>query len=434
MNASKIGLIAAREYRTRVFTRRFVVITIIQAVAALLIASAPVIIQAIRGDRSEKRESVVVTDYARLSEDDHTLLGTQLQAALGANTAIQFTPVGANPPGAGTITANNVLGLLMIERNPAGSLTFRYVTNRDASDQSITQVRQVATALVTRDRLQQAGLSPAQQTQIFAPPAFNVQAKQTSDTDPNAGAQKATRYALAYFLDIFLYTTIILYGAWVAGGVAEEKSNRVMEIMINAATPTELMAGKITGIGAAALTQYLCTIIPAGLALAFQGSIAQALFGKRTGATALDLSALSVKAFGAFLGFFMLGFLLYAALYAALGSTVSRQEEVQQTAAPMTMFVLVGFFGAIYTLSNPDAPIARVLSFIPFTSPLVMLTRIIVGNPAAWEVALSVGILIVSVAGAIVLAARIYRIGVLLYGERLSLRRVLQLSRTPAAR
>ncbi|MGI8856356.1 MAG: ABC transporter permease, partial [Thermomicrobiales bacterium] len=173
---------------------------------------------------------------------------------------------------------------------------------------------------------------------------------------------------------------------------------------------------------------------PGGVALASQGRIAQALLGKRTGATALDLTGLSITAVIAFLSFFVLGFLLYAALYASAGSLVSRQEEVQQIAAPMQMAMIGSFFAALFTLGKPDALLARVLSFVPFTSPLVMLTRVLVGHPAPWEIALCVAILVASIALAITLAARIYRVGVLLYGARPNLRSVWKLNQTRVAR
>jgi ABC-2 type transport system permease protein len=136
----------------------------------------------------------------------------------------------------------------------------------------------------------------------------------------------------------------------------------------------------------------------------------------------------------AFLGFFVLGFLLYAALYASAGSLVSRQEDVQQIAAPMQIAMVGSYFAALFTLGKPDALLARVLSFVPFTSPLVMLTRVLVGSPAPWEVALSVAILIAGIALAVTLAARIYRIGVLLYGARPNLRSVWKLNQTRVTR
>lgn len=431
----KIWLIVRREYPARVRQRGFVVITTLMAVIFVLLACAPTIVQAIRTGR-ESVTVIAVVDTANPAETpgEVTRLDQQLRADGSGDTTLAL--VAASGPAQALrdqVNAGMYQGVLALARDPAGDLTFDYATSSGTRDATAMRIQQAAAFLAVQDRLTRAGVDPARQAQLFAPPAFAVTA-----TDAGAGTQpdtkRATNYGLAYVLDILLYTTIIVYGMWIAGGVVEEKSNRIMEIMINAATPTQLMAGKILGIGAAALTQYLCITIPGAVALASQGRIAQALLGTRSGATALDLTGLSVTAVVAFLGFFLLGFLLYAGLYAGAGSLVSRQEEVQQIAAPMQIALVGSFFAALFTLGQPDSPLARVLSFVPFTSPLVMLTRILVGRPAPWEVALSVAILVVSIALAVTLAARIYRIGVLLYGTRPNLRSVWKLNQPRVAR
>jgi ABC-2 type transport system permease protein len=433
----KIWLIIRREYPARVRQRSFVIITALMAVIFVLLACAPTIVQAIRnGKESTTTIAVVDTANPAATPDEIARLDQQLRADGTNGGAITLTA--ANGPVDSLrdqVNAGTYQGVLTLARNPAGDLTFDYATKSGTRDATATRIQQAASFLAVQDRLTRAGVDPARQAQIFAPPAFAVSAtKAAASAGTQSDTEKNTNRGIAYILDILLYTTIIVYGMWIAGGVVEEKSNRIMEIMINAATPTQLMAGKILGIGAAALTQYLCITIPGAVALASQGRIAQALLGTRSGAAALDLTGLSATAVVAFLGFFALGFLLYAGLYAGAGSLVSRQEEVQQIAAPMQVAMIGSFFAALFTLGTPDAPVARVLSFVPFTSPLVMLTRVLVGNPAPWEVALSVAILIVSIALAITLAARIYRIGVLLYGVRPTLRSVWKLNQPRVAR
>jgi len=435
----KIWLIVRREYWARVRQRSFIFITVLMAVVFVLLACAPTIVQAIRGGRNDTT-TIGVNDAATpaATPDDIVHLDQQLKAdgtnggAITLLTAAVFTAV----PQAQSVNTGTFDGYLTLDRNPAGDLTFDYATKSGARDATAARIQQAATFLAVQDRLTRAGLTQAQQSQVFTPPTFSVSATNpTTSADTQSETEKNTNRGLAYILDILLYTTIIVYGMWIAGGVVEEKSNRIMEIMINAATPTQLMAGKILGIGAAALTQYLCITIPGAVALAAQGRIAQALLGERSGAAAaLDLTGLSATAVGAFLGFFILGFLLYAALYAAAGSLVSRQEEVQQIAAPMQMALIGSFFAALFALGKPDATVTRVLAFVPFCSPLVMLTRVLVGHPAPWEVALSVAILAASIAFFVTLAARIYRIGVLLYGARPNLRTVFRMNHARVAR
>lgn len=433
----KIGLIVRREYRARVRQRAFIITTALMAIVFVLLAGAPTIVQAIRNGRNETTTIAVVdTANPAAAPDDASRLDQQLRADGTNDTTIALTAAnGSVATLRDQVNAGTYSGVLILGRNPAGDLTIEYDTKSGTRDATATRMQQAASFLAVQDRLTRAGVTPSQQAQIFAPPVFAVSAT-TPQTNANAQSdtEKITNRGLAYVLDILLYTTIIVYGMWIAGGVVEEKSNRIMEIMINAATPTQLMAGKILGIGAAALTQFLCIIVPGAIALAAQGRIAQALLGQRAGATALDLTGLSVTAVVPFIGFFILGFLLYAALYAGAGSLVSRQEDVQQIAMPMQLAMLGSFFAALFTLGKPDSGLARVLALVPFCSPLVMLTRILVGHPAPWEVALSVAILIGSIAFFVVLAARIYRIGVLLYGARPNLRTVFRMNHARVAR
>ncbi|MCA1722750.1 MAG: ABC transporter permease [Thermomicrobia bacterium] len=435
-SGEKIWLIVRREYWARVRQRSFVIITTLMAVIFVLLACAPTIIQAIRNGRSNTT-TIAVSDLANASAtlNDITRLDQRLRADGTNGNAITLVPALSNVSPRQQVGEGIDDGYLALNRNPAGDLTFDYVTKSGARDTTAARIQQAASFLAIEDRLTRAGVDPARQAQIFAPPTFTVSATNpTASATAQSDTQQITNRGIAYVLDILLYTTIIVYGMWIAGGVVEEKSNRIMEIMINAATPTQLMAGKILGIGAAALTQYLCITIPGAVALAAQGRIARALLGTRSDAAALNLTGLSTTAVVAFLGFFVLGFLLYAALYAGAGSLVSRQEDVQQIAAPMQIAMIGSFFAAIFALGKPDATLARVLAFVPFCSPLVMLTRVLVGHPAPWEVALSVAILIVSIAFFVTLAARIYRIGVLLYGARPSLRTVFALNHARVTR
>lgn len=433
----KIGLIVRREYIARVRQRTFVVVTTLMAVVFIVLACAPTIIQAIRHGRSSTT-TVAVVDTANPTATQNEIARLDARLRTDGTTDGPITLSAGDAPVAtlrDRVNGDSLDGLLIIGRTPAGDLTFDYANKSGSRDTTAARIQQATSFLSVQDSLTRAGIDPSRQAQIFTPPPFNVSATQVqTGGTTQSDTEKATNVGLAYILDILLYTTIIVYGMWIAGGVVEEKSNRIMEIMINAATPRELMAGKILGIGAAALTQYLCIIVPGAVALSLQGRIADALLGERTGVTMLNLTGLTVTAGIAFLGFFILGFLLYAALYAAAGSMVSRQEEIQQIAGPLQVVVMVSFFAALFTLGKPESAVAQVFSFIPFCTPLVMLTRILVGHPAPWEIALSVAILIVSIVFCIRLAARIYRIGILLYGERATLRTIFKFSSARVAR
>jgi ABC-2 type transport system permease protein len=204
-----------------------------------------------------------------------------------------------------------------------------------------------------------------------------------------------------------------------------------MEVILNAATPFQLLAGKVLGVGAVALVQYLAILVSGFAAIVAQGPVSSLVLGETAATVGLPegLTAAMLVLLGVY---GVLGFLLYAVLYAAAGSLVSRQEDVNQAVMPMTLVSTVGYLVAVYAATGlfdlRDAWLA-VLAQVPFFSPFMMLSRVTAGDVALWEILLSVVLLAVSILGALWLAARIYAAGVLLYGQRPGLRAIWGLVR-----
>jgi ABC-2 type transport system permease protein len=215
----------------------------------------------------------------------------------------------------------------------------------------------------------------------------------------------------------------------VATGVAEEKGSRIMEILVNAATPFQLMAGKIIGIGAAGLTQMAGIVIVGIGALLLQNPLQSALFGANSGALTLNITSVSISFLLLLLLYFLLGFLLYATLYAALGALVKRQDEVQNAVAPLTFLLVFGYVVSFFGVYTPDATWMKVISYVPFWTPTTMLVRIAVSQVAAWEIAMTIALMLVAIFVCTWIAARIYRFGVLMYGQRPGLGQLARLVR-----
>jgi ABC-2 type transport system permease protein len=194
-----------------------------------------------------------------------------------------------------------------------------------------------------------------------------------------------------------------------------------MELLITAATPRQLLAGKVLGTGAAGLTQYVAVVLAAGIGLVLQNVLKGRLLGAES---ANQLEGLQLGVLAPFGLFFIGGFMLYAILYAGLGSMASRQEEVQQVTGPMIFVAMIGYFAAFVGLNTPDAQWMQWLSWVPFFSPYLLIARAILDTVAPWEWLLAGALMLAFLAGALWVAARIYSAGVLLYGQRLSLRNV----------
>ncbi len=418
--------VARREYLQRVRSRTFLIVTIGLVLVGLVIALAPVILRAVAGDQPH---AIAVS----LPSDAPAQAVSQLEAALdgsaGSSTSAQrfrLTTTGDPTAARAEVRKGTLDGLLSIRRDPGGDLAFDYVSNEGITSATVAAVRQAASSLAIADRLDRAGVAAKDRGSIFAPVSFASQA-----ADPNAAARQGedfgARYLVAFFFVILNFIAIVNYGNWVAGSVAEEKSSRVMELLITAATPRQLLTGKLLGTAAAALTQYGAMVVALGVGFLLQGTVAQRLLG--SGAVDLSVPGLTLATVGVSLLFFLGGFVLYSTLYAAVGSMVSRQEDVQQAGAPLMIVAMAGYFVSFAALNAPDAGWVRLVSWIPFVSPYLVAIRAAFGTIAPWEVPFILAILLVTIAGAIWLAARIYSAGVLLYGQRLGIREVLRAAR-----
>lgn len=415
--------VARREYHMRVRNRTFAIVTALLAVLGLGIALLPIGIQMIGGD-SATTIGLHATDPS-LESRAASSLGTILNAGADSTQpqAARYVirPIDAPDDARAEVRAGRLDGLLTITRGDDQELAFDLYTDKGPTNQAVAAVRQAATQISIGDRLLRAGIDPSQAGQIFAPTAFAI-----TPTDPNALSPEenfGTSYALAMALVILTFMAVLTYGNWVATSVAEEKSNRVMELLITAATPRQLLAGKVLGNGAAGLTQYLVVVAAALGGLLLQGLLAERLPGSGGGTSLEGVNLWVLAPFGIF---FLGGFMLYATLYAGLGSVAARQEDVQQVTGPMIVVGMIGYLAAIVGLNVPDAGWVQALSLVPFFSPYLLPMRMLLSHVALWEWGLAAVLMVIFLAGALWVAARIYSAGVLLYGQRASLRAVLR--------
>ncbi len=433
--------VARREYTWRARTRTFVVSTIILALAGVILALAPVAISYF--DKHSSQHIGVFVAASDLRADAPAVIEAMLNApAEGTTSADQPTKdfeasiVSNLDDGRRSIGSGSLNGLLAISREAAGSLTFTYYTGDPASTRTPQLIRQASNSIAIQDRLAHAGIDPTQQASLFAPATYEIanadpvkQAEEAAKPEGQSGLnQDIANMAVGAALTIFIFMAIILYGTWVAMSVVEEKNSRVMEVILGAATPFELLAGKVIGVGAVALTQYVAVFIPAVVAILVQGEVASLVMGEPASSISLP-SGLTVPVLLAFSVFFLLGFALYAVLFAAAGSLVSRQEDVNQVVMPMTLVSAVGYFVSVYAatgLFDLKAGWVIVLSHIPFLSPYLMVTRIAAGQVQPWEPLIDVVLLVLTIVACVWIAARIYSAGVLMYGQRPGLRPLMR--------
>ena len=237
---------------------------------------------------------------------------------------------------------------------------------------------------------------------------------------------------LGFGTTVLIFMMIISTAPGSRMSVVEEKSSRVMEVILNAATPFQLLTRKVLGVGTIALTQYAALLVTGAIAVLAQGTVASAVLGTN-GTTALP-EGLTIPLLLLFGVFGVLGFLVYATLFAAAGSLVSRQEDVNAAVMPITLVSTAGYLIAVYASTGVldiRAGWLTVLSQVPLVSPFIMLSRFTSSGVSAAEILLSVALLVACIVGALWLAARIYRAGVLLYGQRPGIVAIFRLVRNP---
>ena len=403
--------IAKREYVERVRSRLFGASTLLLAGLAVFVAMSPVILRAL--DSGSVTRVAIVTEDSELGQ---TVIDSMNQVltvgASGGGGSWKLSMV----PSVGAVDAGAYEAALVVTRETNGRLDFDLRTTQDigADKRQLLQIGTYGVGVI--DAARQGGAS----VQI---PKLTT----TAIDGPNAGgapvssSEYASRRIVGIVFVVLIFITLVIYGMWVAAGVVAEKSSRVMELLISAASARQLVLGKVLGIGAAGATQYAVIIASALLALVVEERVSVALLGPG-GSVTPSLVALSPGLLLAFASFYVLGFALYALIYAAAGSLVSRPEDLQIIALPLSLIAIVGYFQAVLALSGGTAGFIRFASYVPFWSPFVMLTRLSIGRVEPWEVVVSFGLLIVTIGIVGVIAIRIYSAGVLLYGQRPGLR------------
>ena len=414
-----IWLVARREFAERTKARAFVFSTLLLAGLAVVVALIPLGVR-LADKATILRVAVTSTEPGLAATAMGTMDGfLNAQTSTGANGSkvFDFVAYPDDATAAQAVREGRLVASMAIERGADGGLGFT-VFNIGALGSDKAQLLQVGAFAV--GVLDWTKSNPGA-TRPFVTPSFSVVDAGSASGGATGGpafdaADYASRRIVGIVFVVLSFLTLVFYGLWVASGVVAEKSSRVMELLISAATAQQLVVGKILGIGLAGLSQVTLVLIPAILTMLLSGRIGDALLGPDSG-TGATLSALSPGLLAAFMVYFVLGFGLYAALYAGAGSLLSREEDLQTIALPLSIPAVAGYFPAVLALSGSTSGVIRVASYIPLWSPFVMMSRLAVGRVEPWELVLSIGLLLLTVPLVTLLAIRVFRAGVVMYGQ-----------------
>lgn len=433
---SKTMIIMKREFLEFVQTKTFIIMTLI---GPLLIAGfiALEVFILTRGGGGEY--TMVIIDQTPQQ------LGAQIEADLknargpmGRTATFNITRIDqpANLQAVrdsldARVTADSMGGYLVLPAGVLAGETVAYYGKNATNEHLKSTLEKTTENVVQTTRLSAEGIDPAKVQGALRPVPFK--AEKTTGRGMRGSAVAAQ--VMAAIMGFAIYLVIVLYGAAIMNGVLEEKRDKIVEVIVSSVRAPQLMIGKVLGIGGAGLVQMTVWAVTAGLAIAYAGTIAAMLnLGPEKAEMVKAMTAaipkvpLSVGV--VFLLFFTGGFLIYSTIYAAIGSIATTNQEAQQLVFPAVMPLIIGFLMANTALGDADSGMAVFGSLFPFTSPLVMPVRAVLGAASTLQVALSFVLLIGSAFLMLWLAGKIYRIGIFATGKRPTMKELARWIRT----
>jgi ABC-2 type transport system permease protein len=402
-------VIARREFLERARSKWFVAITLLGPIGMV----AVILIPALLAIRSTAVKIDIVDQTGVIGQQIHDVL-----AAAGWKPEI-VDPKTPDDVEMARIRDKKINGFLTIPGDALGDGVIRYRGDNGSSDRVRGTLSAVIGEVVRGERGKRAGIPPDKLAALIKQPGFEIQ-----QTDGKAEASSGVAsFWLGYILAYVLFLVIMLYAVGVMRSVVLEKTSRVMELMVATVKTRSLMSGKILGVGAAGFVQFGTWLAMGAITLAYREEILLAL-GARSGGPALP--ALAFAEILVSLLYFLFGYFFYAAMYAAVGAMVSSEQDTQQVQMPIMMLLIIGFACVTIVGGDPRGSTATVVTMLPFWSALLMPMRYLLGGASGVEVAISLGILVLSTVLAVRASAKIYRVGVLMYGKRPSLRELIR--------
>lgn len=413
-------LIIRREFLERVRTKAFVLGTVLFPVFMIAIVFLPALIQSGGGERTlvlvDQSPAGIgqrVAESLQAPREDKNAIRYKVERTQGSLESLRE---GLN----GRVERKEIDGYLVLGPDVLQTNQVAYRA-RDVTNLKVMEdVRSAVTAAVQQERLRGSGLTGAQVAALVA--EVRVQAARITG-EGKEGANAFATLITAYVIMFLFLQIITIYGQNAMRSVLEEKNNRIVEVIVSSVRPMQLMAGKVLGLASVALLQIVIWAAFAAL-ISSQQAMLTRQFGMSAGA--FGALKLAPHVWAILLVFFTLGFVLYAAMYAAAGSAVTSEQEAQQLTLPMMLPLFVPLMFIMPILTDPLGSMARTLSLIPLTSPLVMPVRAVATDVPALEVIASLALLVVGTAAVVWLAGKIYRVGILSTGKKPTMRELVR--------
>jgi len=396
---NKLLSVSIFEFKRTAANRAFVIVTLLGPILILAFSVLPGLL-ATRPELMNKEGRVaLVGGDAGLRE--------ALAKALGPR-GLEIVESSSDESARAGVADGSLAGAVVLPSDWQDADSFTYYSPTGTDAMVYETLSSVVGAQATARKLDASGIDPALMARVLAVPSLRVvKAGREGDSDSGkADFMGILLSAMAFVM--FIYMTVLLYGQMIGRSVVQEKMSKTVEIMLSSVSPGQLMFGKILGNGAAGILQYgFWTLMVAALSR---------LLGPRFGISMPE--AVSMGNMGWLALYFLLGFFLYSSLYAAAGAAAEDEQHMGQIAMPIILLLVLPLMLISPIIMNPSSPIAMFFSYFPFSAPMVMLVRVVVGSYQPWEPWLAVAILLASIGVLAFLAAKIFRVGILMTGKR----------------
>ncbi|RKU18912.1 hypothetical protein C6500_12120 [Candidatus Poribacteria bacterium] len=440
---NKIVTVIKREYTTRVKSKGFLVSLFLMPVlmCGLVFLSS---FLAIMEDRTKDMRKLAVVD-------ETGEIFTEMQAAIARRSTFQHKGELVYQPhevSAETeeeraalrerVNTKDLYAYLEIPKDVLANGEVRFYARTATNFEVQNALRRIISDIVRDRRFAESGYSRREVSQLMRSVRFNAYAVKSSKgkdggAEVESPIQTGARIGLGYLLVFVLYLFVIIYANSVMRSVLEEKTTRIVEVIVSSVKPHQLLLGKLIGVCSVCLTMFAIWVI-FGVLLVMNIEPLLGIFGIDSLPMQFTLVIGTIKASSTeiltyFFVYFIVGFFMYSTLYAVVGAICSSEEEAQQTGGPLTMLIVVPFILMFQLFRIPDSTVSVLLSHVPFFSPILMFMRINVLMPPLWEILLNISLMCATVLLVTLISGKIYRIGILMYGKRPTLRQLWQWAR-----
>jgi ABC-2 type transport system permease protein len=428
----KLFAVIKKEYKVIVKKKSFIIMTVLTPVLMAGMMFVPVMLM--KMGRTEKK--IAVADYAggytqalsakpaakpEQKKDGIDLDAIDQQKGLEAAGRITFQPV--EPAGRDAaalvkdfeqkVLRKEIDGLLLIPANVKDTRQVSYYSTSVSDFATIKFIESTLRTAISKQLLLEKQIDPAvvdEATREISMETFKVKKEGTTKSDSGMD------YMMSLFMIVILFMILINYGQMIMRGVLEEKTSRISELLISSARSTAIFYGKVLGIGLAGLTQVALWIV--------LGGVLVSRFSRIIDAAILSFLTLEIAIY--FVVFFILGFFTYAIPYAFIGAAVNTDQEAQQFASVLSVIIIVPYLLGISAIQNPNSTLTMVASLFPLFTPILMFMRITTALPPLWQILTSIGLCVLTIWGLAWLGAKIFRVGMLMYGKKPNLGEILR--------